>query len=104
MYIARNADDHVELTSLALFEIEDLILCAEDEGEADAECPAVMSDLRTIDASHEALHTEILGRNCVIGSRRGPAVHAHGAGGAKAPADRGFDRRRQQSTQERLRA
>ena len=67
MYKARNVDDYVELINQALFEIEDLILCAEDEGEADAEFSAVMPDLRAIEAGLKALHAEILGGNYVIG-------------------------------------
>ena len=67
MYKVRNVDDYMELINQALFEIEDLILCAEDEGEADAEFSAVMPDLRVIEAGLKALHAEILGGNYVIG-------------------------------------
>jgi len=63
----RNVDDYVELINQALFEIEDLILCAEDEGEADAEFSAVMPDLRVIEAGLKALHAEILGGDYIIG-------------------------------------
>ena len=67
MYKARNVDDYMELINQALFEIEDLILCAEDEGEADAEFSSIMPDLRTIEAGLKALHAEILGGNYTIG-------------------------------------
>lgn len=75
LYKARNVDDHVELAHQVLFEIEGLILCAEDEGEADAEFPAVMPDLCVIEAGLKALY-----------------------------ADRGSDRRRQQRAPEGFRA
>src|SRR4030065_59419 len=71
MYKARNVDDYVELINQALFEVEDLILCAEDEGEADAEFSVVMPDLRAIEAGLKALHAEILGGNYVIGRGEG---------------------------------
>ena len=67
MYKARNVDDYVELINQALFEIEDLILCAEDEGDGDAEFTAMMPDLRVIEAGLKALHAEILGGGYVIG-------------------------------------
>jgi hypothetical protein len=67
MYKARNVDDYMGLINQALFEIEDLILCAEDEGESEAEFSAVMPDLRAIEAGLKALHAEILGGNYVIG-------------------------------------
>jgi tetrahydromethanopterin S-methyltransferase subunit A len=67
MYKVRNVDDYVELINQGLFEVEDLILCAEDEGEADAEFSVVMPDLRMIETGLKALHAEILGGNSVIG-------------------------------------
>lgn len=67
MYKARNVDDYVELINQALFEIEDLILCAEDEGDGDNEFSIMMPDLRVIEAGLKALHAEILGGNYVIG-------------------------------------
>ena len=67
MYKARNVDDYVELINQALFEIEDLILCAEDEGEDDNEFSMMKPDLRVIEAGLKALHAEILGGDYVIG-------------------------------------
>ena len=49
MYKPKNVDDYVELINQALFEVEDLILCAEDEGDGDAEFTAMMPDLRVIE-------------------------------------------------------
>ena len=67
MYKARNVDDYVELVNQALFEIEDLILCAADEGEDDNEFSMMTPDLRLIEAGLKALHAEILGGSYVIG-------------------------------------
>lgn len=67
MYIPKNVDDYVELVNQALFEIEDLILCAEDEGEDDNEFSMMKPDLRVIEAGLKALHAEILGGDYVIG-------------------------------------
>jgi len=67
MYKPKNVDDYVELINQALFEVDDLILCAEDEGESDAEFSTMMPDLRAIEAGLKALHAEILGGRYVIG-------------------------------------
>jgi len=67
MYKVRSVDDYMELINQALFEVDDLILCAEDEGEADAEFSVVTPQLRVIEAGLKALHAEILGWNYVIG-------------------------------------
>jgi len=67
MYKTRNVDDYVELVNQALFEIEDLILCAEDEGEDDNEFSMMTPDLRVIETGLKALHAEILGGDYVIG-------------------------------------
>ncbi|HWR88031.1 MAG TPA: hypothetical protein VN277_06395 [Acidiferrobacterales bacterium] len=67
MYKVRNVDDYVELVNQALFEIEDLILCAGDEGEDDNEFSIMTPDLRVIEAGLKALHAEILGGSYVIG-------------------------------------
>jgi len=67
MYKPKNVDDYVELINQALFEVDDLILCAEDEGESEAEFSTMMPDLRVIEAGLKALHAEILGGNYVIG-------------------------------------
>lgn len=67
MYKPKNVDDYVELVNQALFEIEDLILCAEDEGEDDNEFSMMKPDLRVIEAGLKALHAEILGGDYVIG-------------------------------------
>jgi hypothetical protein len=67
MYKPKNVDDYIELINQALFEVDDLILCAEDEGESDAEFSTMMPDLRAIEAGLKALHAEILGGSYVIG-------------------------------------
>jgi hypothetical protein len=67
MYKARNVDDFMEVINQALFEVEDLILCAEDEGDDDNEFSAMTPDLRKIEAGLKALHAEITGGNYVIG-------------------------------------
>jgi len=67
MYKPKSVDDYVELINQALFEVEDLILCAEDEGEGDTEFTDMMPDLRVIEAGLKALHAEILGGDYVIG-------------------------------------
>jgi tetrahydromethanopterin S-methyltransferase subunit A len=67
MYKSKNVDDYVELINQALFEIEDLILCAEDEGEDDNEFSMMKPDLRVIEAGLKALHAEILGGDYAIG-------------------------------------
>ncbi len=98
MYKPKNVDDYVELINQALFEVDDLILCAEDEGESDAEFSTMMPELRAIEAGLKALHAEILGGGLCHRPGRGPAIHAGGAEGAQAPADRELDRRHQQRT------
>ena len=60
-------DDYVELINQALFEVEDLILCAEDEGDGDTEFSAMTPDLRMIEAGLKALQAEILGGGYTIG-------------------------------------
>jgi hypothetical protein len=60
-------DDYVELINQALFEVDELVLCAEDEGDGDTEFTAMLSDLRVIEAGLKALHAEILGGSYVIG-------------------------------------
>jgi hypothetical protein len=67
MYKVRNVDDYVELINQALFEVEDLILCADDEGDGDTEFSMMMPDLRVIETGLKALHSEIVGGNYVIG-------------------------------------
>ncbi len=67
MYKPKNVDDYVELINQALFEIDDLILCAADEGEDDAEFSAMTPDLRVIEAGLKTLHAELLGGDYVIG-------------------------------------
>jgi len=67
MYKPKNVDDYVELINQALFEIEDLIMCADDEGDGDTEFSTMMPDLRVIEAGLKALHAEILGGDYVIG-------------------------------------
>jgi hypothetical protein len=67
MYKPKNVDDYVELINQPLFEVDDLILCAENEGESDAEFSTMMPSLRAIEAGLKARHAEILGGSCVIG-------------------------------------
>src|SRR3970282_1504911 len=55
MYKPKNVDDYVELINQALFEVDELVLCAEDEGDGDTEFTAMMPDLRVIEAGLEAL-------------------------------------------------
>ena len=61
MYKPKNVDDYMELINQAMFEVEDLILCAEDEGDGDTEFSAMTPDLRMIEAGLKALQAEILG-------------------------------------------
>jgi hypothetical protein len=67
MYKPKSVDDYVELINQALFEIEDLILCAEDEGEDDNEFTLMTPDLRLIEEGLKALQAELLGGDYVIG-------------------------------------
>lgn len=67
MYKPKSVDDYVELINQALFEVDELVLCAEDEGDGDTEFTAMMPDLRVIEAGLKALHAEILGGGYVIG-------------------------------------
>ncbi len=59
MYKARNVDGFMEVINQALFEVEDLILYAEDEGDGDTEFSVMTPDLRVIEAGLKTLHTEI---------------------------------------------
>jgi hypothetical protein len=63
----KNVDDYLELINQAMFEIDDLILCAEDEGDGDTEFSTMTRDLRVIEAGLKASHAEILSGNYVIG-------------------------------------
>ena len=67
MYKPKSVDDYVELINQALFEIEDLILCAEDEGEDDNEFTLMTPDLRLIEGGLKALQAELLSGDYVIG-------------------------------------
>ena len=106
MYKARNVDDFMEVINQALFEVEDLILCAGDEGDGDTQFSAMTPDLRVIEAGLKALHAEILGGGYAIG--RGETCRAcpwcRKCASAQAPANRGSDRRHQQRAQDGLRA
>ena len=42
MYKPKSVDDYVELINQALFEVDELVLCAEDEGDGDTEFTAMM--------------------------------------------------------------
>jgi len=64
---AKSVDDYVELINQALFEIEDLILCAEDEGEDDNEITHMTPDLRLIEGGLKALQAELMSGDYVIG-------------------------------------
>jgi len=67
MYKPKSVDEYVELINQAIFEIEDLILCAEDEGVDDNEFSMMTPDLRVIEDGLKALQAELLGGDYAIG-------------------------------------
>ena len=67
MYKPSNVDEYMELISQTIFEIHDLILCAEDEGDGDMEFSTMMPDLRKIEAGLHALQAEIEAGNYAVG-------------------------------------
>jgi hypothetical protein len=66
MYRIRNADDYIKLAEQTLFEIGDLIACAEDEGEGESEFIAILPALRRIEEGLRAVQAEIKAGTHVI--------------------------------------
>lgn len=63
----RNVDEYLDLIDQAIFEIDELIMCAEDENDGEAEFSILRPDLKQIDDGLKALLDEIKGGNYVIG-------------------------------------
>jgi hypothetical protein len=63
----QNLDQYLDVIHQAIFETEELMQCAEDEGEGDAEFTGMLPQLQQIDAGLKALHAEILGGGYAIG-------------------------------------
>ncbi len=72
MYKARNVDGFLETTNQALFEVEDPILCAGDEGDGDTEFSAMTPDLRVLEAGLKTRRAGIKTGNYAIGRGEDP--------------------------------
>lgn len=61
MYEPKNIDEYLDLVDQAIHEIEELLLCAEDEGEAyDYDFSELMPVYRQIEEELKRLHADIL--------------------------------------------
>lgn len=67
MHKPQNVDDYIELIDQAIFEIDELFACAEDEGDDDTEFTAMTPVLRQIEAALKSLRAEIEGGEYAIG-------------------------------------
>lgn len=63
----RNTDDYIDLIDQAIFEIGDLIACADDEGDGELEFANMLPVLREIEAGLRAMHAEIMANRYTIG-------------------------------------
>lgn len=66
MYKVRNAGEYIHLAEQALIEIEDLIACAEDEGEGESEFIGMLPALRQIEDGLKTIQAEIKAGTHVI--------------------------------------
>ena len=66
MYKIKSTEDYIQLAEQCLFEIDDLIACAEDEGDGESEFIAIMPSLRKIEAGLKTIQTEIKAGTHVI--------------------------------------
>lgn len=66
MYKIRSAEDYIKLAEQTRFEIDDLIACAEDEGEGESEFVAMLPALRQIEAGLKTIQAEIKAGTHVI--------------------------------------
>lgn len=66
MYKIRSAEDYIKLVEQTLFEIDDLIACAEDEGEGESEFIGLLPALRQIEAGLKTMQAEIKAGTHVI--------------------------------------
>ena len=66
MYKINNVEDYIHLAEQCLFEIDDLIACAEDEGDGESEFIAIMPALRRIEAGLKTIQSEIRAGTHVI--------------------------------------
>jgi len=55
-----NVDDYIELIDQAIFETAELIACANDEGEGEAEFSLMLPAFRELEAGLKALRAEIM--------------------------------------------
>lgn len=63
----RNVDEYLDLIDQAIFELDELIMCAEDENDGEAEFSILRPDLQQILDGLRALLDEIKGGGYVIG-------------------------------------
>ena len=66
MYKIRNAEDYIRLVDQTLFELDDLVACAEDEGEGESEFLALLPSLRQIGDGLKTMKSEIKAGTHVI--------------------------------------
>ena len=66
MYKVRNADDYIKLAEQALFELGELIACAEDEGEGESEFISMLPALRHVEEGLKTIQAEIKAGTHVI--------------------------------------
>jgi hypothetical protein len=63
----RNVDEYLDLIDQAIFEINELIMCAEDENDGEAQFGILRPDLKQIEDGLKALLDEIKSGNYAIG-------------------------------------
>lgn len=66
MYKIGSAEDYIKLVEQTRFEIDDLIACAEDEGDGESEFIAMLPALRQIEAGLKSIQDEIKAGTHVI--------------------------------------
>jgi hypothetical protein len=66
MYRPRNVDEYIDLVQQAIFEIDELLACAEDEGDGESEFVRILPALQQIASGLKAMQADIKAGTHVI--------------------------------------
>lgn len=66
MYKPRNVDEYIDLVQQAIFEIDELLACAEDEGDGESEFVRILPALQRIASGLKTIQADIKAGTHVI--------------------------------------
>ncbi len=79
MMTPRTQDEYLDLVDQAIFEIEDVLMCAQDEGDPeDSEFSGILPVYELLSKELKKLQAEVMQGKQVIGGGAGSAIHAAG--------------------------